>query len=143
MQSAQSAFRNFLRSRRLKFTPERQVIVQTVEKFSRPFEAEELLLQLRQFNHRISKATVYRTLKHLVDARLLNPVFFGAGRQSYYDFRGGGRDHDHLVDVETGMILPFENAQIDALCDQIAARLGYHAISHRFQIIGRRMNPPR
>ena len=140
MESAQEIFQTFLRARRHKFTPERRVILEAVQQFRRPFEAEELLLQLRQSDHRASKATVYRTLKHLVESGLLNQVFFGAGKQSYYDFAGTGGGHDHLVDIETGLIVPFESAEVLALCGKLAQQLGYSTVSHRFVIIGRRKN---
>src|SRR5881275_2335443 len=79
-------FRDFLRQRRLKFTVERSAILRSVQKFGRPFEAEELLLELREGPYRISKATVYRTLKHLLSAGLLKQVYFGAGKQAHYDY---------------------------------------------------------
>ena len=82
MESAQEIFQSFLRTKRLKYTPERRAILENIQQFRRPFEAEELLLQLRQSDHRASKATVYRTLKHLVESGLLNQMFFGAGKQS-------------------------------------------------------------
>ena len=138
MESAQDLFQTLLHARRLKYTPERRVVLDIVQQFRRPFEAEELLLQLRQSDNRASKATVYRTLKHLVEAGLLNQVFFGAGKQSYYDFAGSSRGHDHLVDIETGLIVPFESPEVLALCGKLAEKLGYSTVSHRFVIIGRR-----
>ena len=141
MSSARDDFRKFLHARRLKYTGEREAILQTVEQFQRPFEVEELLLELRRLNLRVSRATVYRTLRHLVGAGLVNQLFFGAGKQSYYDFLGGGRGHNYVVDVETGMILPFTSPELTALCERIAKRLGYHVVGHRFQILGRRKEP--
>ncbi len=134
-------FRDFLRPRRLKFTVERSAILEAVQKFGRPFEAEELLLELRDGPYRISKATVYRTLKHLRDAGLLNqvpPPPYGGGKQAHYDFVNRADLHDHLVDLETGKMIPFSSEQVVKLREEIARQMGFTAVSHRFQIIARR-----
>ncbi len=142
MTAADHIFREFLRQRQLKFTTERLAILKAVQSFRRPFEAEELLLSLREAGARISKATIYRTLKHLLDAGLLRQVFFGSGKQAHYDYTYGelgGAEHDHLLDLETGRIIPFSNEAVIKLRDQIARRMGFSALSHRFQITGRRI----
>jgi Fur family ferric uptake transcriptional regulator len=138
MESAQDIFKTFLHDHRLKYTQERRVVLEVIESFDRPFEAEELLLALRRQQHRVSKATVYRTLKHLVECLLINQIFFGTGTQSYYDFVGTQRGHDHLVDVQTGKIIPFSSPEIVALRDRIAREMGFTSVAHRFQILGRR-----
>jgi Fur family ferric uptake transcriptional regulator len=134
-------FRDFLRVRRLKFTSERAAILRAVQQFGHPFEAEELLLELRNGPQRISKATVYRTLKHLRDAGLLNqvpPPPYGGGKQAHFDFVNPADAHDHLVDLDTGKMIPFSSEQVIQLRNEIARKLGFTALSHRFQIIARR-----
>jgi Fur family ferric uptake transcriptional regulator len=131
-------FRDFLRQRRLKLTLERIAILAAVEKFGRPFEAEELLLELREAGQRISKATIYRTLKHLLDAGLLKQVHFGGGKQAHYDFVDPANTHDHLVDVESGRIIPISSEQVVKLREEIARKMGFTAVSHRFQILARK-----
>ena len=130
-------FRDFLRQRRLKFTVERSALLQAVQKFGRPFEAEELLLELREGPYRISKATVYRTLKHLVSAGLLKQVHFEGGKQAHYDYIDPADAHDHLVDLETGKIIPFSSEQVVKLREEIARKMGFVAVGHRFQIIAK------
>ena len=129
--------RDFLRQRRLKFTVERSALLQAVQKFGRPFEAEELLLELREGPYRISKATVYRTLKHLVSAGLLKQVHFEGGKQAHYDYIDPADAHDHLVDLETGKIIPFSSEQVVKLREEIARKMGFVAVGHRFQIIAK------
>lgn len=145
MESPEGIFRDFLRERQLKCTSERLAILRAIQHFGRPFEAEELLLSLRESDYRVSKATIYRTLKHLLDAALIRQVFFGQAKGSYYDFVGGEGDvvgaHDHLLDLDTGKIIPFSNDAIVQLRDQIARKLGLVALSHRFEITARR--PPK
>jgi len=142
MDPAEQIFRDFLRQRKLKFTRERQALLRAVQQFGRPFEAEELLLALRETGYRVSKSTVYRTLKHLLEASLVRQMFFGGGKQSHYDFVGAagasGSGFDHLVDIDTGQIVPFSNDLVIKLRQEIARKMGFEATGHRFQIIGRR-----
>jgi Fur family ferric uptake transcriptional regulator len=138
MDTPEHIFRDFLRQRRLKYTTERLAILKIIQKFGRPFEAEELLLELRENDYRISKATIYRTLKHLLDAGLIKQVHFGGGKQAHYDFVNPSDAHDHLVDLETGKIIPFSSDLVVKLREEIARRMGFTAVSHRFQIIAKR-----
>ena len=139
MDAAQDKFRDFLHQRRLKYTTERQAILHSAQRLARPFEAEELLLLLRQVNCRASRATVYRTLKHLVAAQLLKPVFFRSGRQCYYDYVGEGTGHDHLLDMESGELLSFSNDEIVELRNRIAKKMGFVAVGHRFEIVAQKV----
>ena len=127
---------DFLVKRGLKITAGRRAIIREIIAFGRPFEAEELLLNLGRHPERVSKATVYRTLKHLVDGGLVNQVFFGPAKQSYYDFAGSGTAPAHLADVQSGKIIEFTNPDIIQLCRKISRQLGYRYISHRFLILG-------
>jgi Fur family ferric uptake transcriptional regulator len=138
METPEHLFRGFLRQRKLKYTTERMAILRAAEKFGRPFEAEELLLELRESEYRVSKATIYRTVKHLLDAGLLKQVHFGGGKQAYYDFINPADAHDHLLDLDTGKIVPFSSDSVVKLREAIAREMGFEAVSHRFQILARR-----
>ena len=154
MDAAEQLFRDFLKQRRLKATGERLAILRAAAGLGRPFEAEELLLKLREDERPGrkrrgardsggvgggSKATVYRTLKHLVEAGLLKQIHFGAGTQAHYDYVAAGQaSHDHLLDLDSGKVMPFSNAEIVQLRDRIARELGFTAVGHRFQIMARK-----
>jgi Fur family ferric uptake transcriptional regulator len=142
MDAADNIALEFLSQRGLKITAGRRAIIREIIAFGRPFEAEELLLNLGRNPERVSKATVYRTLKHLVDGGLINQVFFGPAKQSYYDFAGSGAAHAHLADVQSGKIVEFTNPEVVQLCRKIARQLGYRYISHRFLILGEPTDKP-
>lgn len=154
MDAAVQVFREFLKPRRLKATRERLTILRAVASMGRPFEAEELLLRLRETaadqesekkstpgsrGGGGSKATVYRTIKHLVEAGLLKQIHFGAGKQAHYDYVPAGQvSHDHLLDLDSGKVIPFTNEALVKLRDQIAREMGFQAVGHRFQIVAKR-----
>ena len=66
-----AVFRRKIRSEGLKYTPERARVLDAIIELDRLFEADELLETLRGGDHRVSKATVYRTIRLLQDAGIV------------------------------------------------------------------------
>jgi Fur family ferric uptake transcriptional regulator len=99
------------------------------------FEPEQLVVDLKQLGHRVSRATVYRTLAHLQDAGILKQVFFD-NRQSYYEVIAGRQAYDYLICVSTGRVIEFSSEKLRKLRDEICAEQGWDPISHQFHIFG-------
>lgn len=130
-----AVFRKYLRGQQLKFTPERAMILDAALRREGLFEAETLVADLKQMGHRVSRATVYRTLNHLQDAGILKQVFFD-NRQSYFEVIAGRTTHDYLICVETGEVIEFHSEKLRRLRDEICKQHGYEPISHQFHIFG-------
>jgi Fur family ferric uptake transcriptional regulator len=128
-------FRRFLKRQGLKFTPERAMILDAVLSKPSVFEADELLSEMRNANHRVSKATIYRTLKHLQDARIITEVLIDSER-SHYELTFGREPKGHLVCVETSQIVEFEAPELADLRDRICKQHGYDPVSFRFVVYG-------
>jgi Fur family ferric uptake transcriptional regulator len=99
------------------------------------FEAEGLISDLKTLAHRVSRATVYRTLGHLQDAGILRQVFFD-NKQSYYQVIAGRKSYDYLICVDTGKVVEFSSEKLRALRDEICREHGFEALSHQFHIFG-------
>jgi Fur family transcriptional regulator, ferric uptake regulator len=83
---------------------------------------------------RISLSTVYRTLNLFERKGILARHDFGAGRQRY---EAQPREHhDHLIDLETGRVIEFQNAEIEKLQERVARELGFTLKGHRLQLFG-------
>ena len=95
MNEVEKIFRDYVQSKGLKFTPERQAILNHVFECHEHFEAEELLIDMRKNNKRVSKATIYRTLALLVNSGLLREVIFGE-KHAHYEHVYGHEHHEHL-----------------------------------------------
>ena len=130
-----AVFRRYLHKTKLKFTPERAMILDAVLRKEGLFEPEGLIEHLKSLGHRVSRATVYRTLSHLQDAGILKQVFFD-NRQSYYEVIAGRQTHDYLICMATGKVIEFNSEKLKALRDEICRQHGYDPLSHRFQIFG-------
>jgi len=133
--TAETLFREFLRDRGLKFTGEREKILRAVMGTDEHFEAEQLLFTMRQQDRRVGKATVYRTLKILVECGIIKEVHF-SNKQVHYEHTYGQDPHDHMVCRRCGRIIEFDAKDVERLRTIIAAEYRFHALSHRFQILG-------
>jgi Fur family transcriptional regulator, ferric uptake regulator len=128
-------FRRYLHEQKLKFTPERAMILDAVLRQTGLFEAERLVSDLKELGHRVSRATAYRTLSHLQDAGILKQVFFD-NKQSYYEVIAGRQTYDYLICVETGKVIEFNSDKLRKLRDEICQEHGFAPLSHQFQIFG-------
>ena len=128
-------FRRYLHGQKLKFTPERAMILDAVLRQKGLFEAERLVSDLKALGHRVSRATAYRTLAHLQDAGILKQVFFD-NKQSYYEVIAGRQTYDYLICVSTGRVIEFSSDKLRKLRDEICRQHGFEPLSHQFHIFG-------
>ena len=128
-------FRRYLHAQKLKFTPERAMILDAVLRQKGLFEAEKLVTDLKGLGHRVSRATAYRTLSHLQDAGILKQVFFD-NKQSYYEVIAGRQTYDYLICVSTGRVIEFSSDKLRKLRDEICREHGFSPLSHQFHIFG-------
>ncbi len=128
-----SVFRRFLKSQDLKYTQERADVLDAIISRDDAFEAEELLLDLRARNHDVSKATVYRTLRLLIDAGIITQSLFDS-KQSQYELLYGRQPRDFMVCMKTGKRIEFRSKELTALRDRVCRELGWQPVGHRFQI---------
>ena len=119
-----------LRKAGLKVTHPRMRILQLLEQRTprQHLTAEDIYRQLLEQGDEIGLATVYRVLTQFEAAGLVIKHNFEGGQAMYELDRGG--HHDHMVDVDTGKIIEFESAEIEALQRQIAASHGYELEEH-------------
>lgn len=136
IQTAEYTFRAFLHGQGLKYTGERRKIVRAVMRTDEHFEAEELLRLMWEDDNRVAKATVYRTLKLLVECGIVAEVHF-SNKQVHYEHSFGEAPHDHMVCRGCGRIIEFDASEVLRLTEQVAASHQFDVQGHRFQIIGR------
>jgi Fur family ferric uptake transcriptional regulator len=122
--------------RGLKMTGQRRVIARVLSDASDHPDVEELYRRAAALDERISIATVYRTVRLLEEKGILERRDFGGGRARYEPTEHG--HHYHLIDIETGKVVEFSDAEHEALLQKIAARLGFDLVSMRLELFGRR-----
>ena len=130
-----SVFRRHLRSQNLKYTPERADILNAIIERDGIFEVEELLLEMRDAGHRVSKATIYRTVKLLEEAGIITHALLDS-RMAHYRLIYGREPCDYLVCMKTGKYIEFTSEEVVALRDSICTQHGWEPVGHRLQIYG-------
>ncbi len=127
-------WKDYLQSNGLNTTQQREVIVEQFLRSEEHISTDDLLERSRQLNPKIGYATVYRTLKLLVEAGLAHQRDFGEGQSR---FEVVSEHHDHLICTKCGLVLEFEDEAIEALQDEVAKRLGgFKIVQHRLELYG-------
>ncbi len=127
-------FREFLEIRGEKLTDRRRLLVDHIFNSHKHFDADELVRDLHDAGHGVSRATVYRTLRLLVEAGLLRELRLT--NRSAYEHDYGYPAHDHLHCTSCNRVVEFRNDEILRLRDAISAAHGFRPSGHRFLITG-------
>ena len=54
------------------------------------------------------------------------------------DTKESGDHHEHLVDVETGEVIEFFDAELEEMKRKIAEEMGYDLVDHRLELFGKK-----
>lgn len=122
--------------RGLKMTGQRRVIARVLSEAADHPDVEELYRRAAALDQHISIATVYRTVRLFEENGILERRDFGGGRARYEPTEEG--HHYHLIDVETGKVIEFQDAEHERLMHAIAERLGFDVVSMRLELFCRR-----
>ncbi len=136
-----ASFRAHLEREGLKSTRQRTLIVEVFARMAGHISVDELLAEVRKREDHVSYATVYRTLKLLVEGGFAVERSFGDGHRRYE--RRSQEHHDHMICERTGRIIEFHDQEIEALQEAIARDLGFRLMRHRHELYGHlKADPP-
>ncbi|MBP2149579.1 Fur family transcriptional regulator [Xanthobacter autotrophicus DSM 597] len=116
----------------MRMTEQRRVIARVLSGAQDHPDVEELHRRAVAIDDNISISTVYRTVKMLEDAGIIERHDFGDGRARYEQMPD--EHHDHLIDLRSGQVIEFRSEQIEALQEQIARELGFKLRGHRLEL---------
>jgi Fur family ferric uptake transcriptional regulator len=120
--------------KRLRMTGQRRVIARVLSAAKDHPDVEEVHRRAHAVDARISLSTVYRTLRLFATKGILERHDFGAGRGRYEE--AAPSHHDHLIDIETGRVIEFNNEEIERLQRRVAKELGYELVGHKLELYG-------
>jgi Fur family ferric uptake transcriptional regulator len=124
----------YLRSRGIRLTPQRQLIVRRAVDYLH-FTSEELVKDVRSFDSSVARGTVYRTLALLHRAGVVEKHDFRYGPPNY-EVTFAKAHHDHLMCVYCGEIIEFQEPRIETIQDEVIKRYGYQLLSHTHKLYG-------
>ncbi len=124
----------------MKLTAPRRAVVQVLTESSDHPSVETVYERARAVEKSISIATVYRTLNMLDELGLVQRHEF-TGSENCARFEANTEHHHHLVDLETGEVVEFQNAELERLKEAIARELGFELLDHRLELYGVKKKP--
>jgi len=129
-------FRIILKSNKLKFTSQREAILQTLYNHPQHFTSENLYLLVKKNYAKlnIGIATVYRTLSLLEENGLVSSISLGTQGKKFEI--ANKPHHDHLICEGCGEIIEFENPKIEQLQEKVAKENGFLLTNHLMQLYG-------
>jgi len=116
----------------LRITEQRRTIARVLSAAIDHPDVEEVHRRAAALDARISIATVYRTVRLFEEAGIIERHDFQGGRSRYE--AAGDAHHDHLIDIESGRVIEFHDAELEELQRRIADRLGYRLVDHRMEL---------
>jgi len=120
--------------RGLKMTEQRRVISRVLSESTDHPDVEEIYRRSSKIDPKISIATVYRTMRLLEDANVIEKLDFRDGRARYEENRD--EHHHHLIDVNSGEVIEFKDEEMEKIKIRIARELGYDIIGERLELYG-------
>ena len=125
----------------LKMTGQRKIILKVLGEAADHPSVEDVYERAKNIDSTISIATVYRTLGLLDELNLVIRHEFqpqdGGEPRSRYEVNWD--HHHHLIDLETGKVVEFQNDELEKLKVKIARDLGYDLVDHRLELYGKKI----
>ena len=116
----------------MKMTEQRRVIARVLSDAEDHPDVEEVHRRAASIDPGISIATVYRTVRLFEEANIITRHDFGDGR-SRYEQRSDSH-HDHIINVRTGEVLEFHDAEIESLQRKLADKMNLDLVGHRMEL---------
>ena len=120
----------------LKMTGQRKTILHVIETSKDHPSVEEVYARAKEIDHSVSMATVYRTLSLLDELDLVIKHEF---KEGFARFEVNEDHHHHLIDLESGDVIEFQNEKLEQLKEEIAKELGYELVDHTLELYGRKI----
>jgi Fur family transcriptional regulator, ferric uptake regulator len=124
-----------LRPAGTKRSSKRDLIVNVFLRQEGHLSADDLVDLIKREDHRLSRATVYRTLQWMVEAGIARKVDFGEGRFRFEHSYRHPR-HFHLICKTCNRSYEFLSSDIETLVEEVAVARGFTARQSVVQIYG-------
>ena len=118
------AFEEYLSTHEGRYTLQKRVIVDEIFKIKDHFEIEDFIDRLRADKAKLSRATVYRTVKQLLDAGLIQKISTRDGKV-FYERSNPDTHHDHIICNSCGKILEIKESFITDYLSIYCQKIGF------------------
>jgi len=135
MEKTKQVFRSFIDSKNLRYTVQRDILIEELYINRGHLTPDEFYEIIKNKHTEIGKATVYRTLKLLEEAKLISKIEFGDGRIRY-EICTDKEHHDHLICEKCKRSVEVIDPNIESLQKRLAQKHGFELTRHRLYLFG-------
>jgi Fur family ferric uptake transcriptional regulator len=125
----------YMERKGLRSTSQRRLVSEVFFGAEGHHSIEDVLAMVRAKDPKVGYATVYRTMKLLVECGLANERQFG-DTVTRFEIARHDSHHDHLICIDCKRIVEFEDDAIEALQDVVAHRHGFSLVFHKHELYG-------
>ena len=127
-------FKDFLKHHQQRWTPQRKLILEVFLKQEGHVPIEDLHEKIHSQDQTIGIATLYRTMKLLVDSGLADIHTFND--KTTYERLYQVKHHDHLICKVCEKTVEFEHPLIEKYQLEVCERHGFIMKSHKMELFG-------
>jgi len=132
--SEKQRFESYVRSSGLKFTCQRELVLEAFLQIEEHVSVDDLYQMIRRDYRNVGYATVHRTMKLICDSGLAREVVFDDGVSRYEHSHHS--HHHHLVCTECRKIIEFESPEMERGEQKILKEYGFAMQFHRCELFG-------
>ncbi|MDK1476176.1 transcriptional repressor [Streptomyces sp. 549] len=123
-----------LRKRGYRLTPQRQLVLEAVDKLEHS-TPEDILTEVRRTAGGVNISTVYRTLELLEELGLVSHAHLGHGAPTYH--LADRHHHMHLVCRDCTTVIEADVSVASSFAEQLRESFGFETDVKHFAIFGR------
>ena len=135
MKSEIEVFRDYIRKKGLRNTPEREIIIEEIFSTHDHFDVDELYLRLQRKKKKVSRPSIYRLIPHLLEIGLIQEAYFEDGHL-HYEHIYGHDHHCHLRCLECGKTIEFSEDSLQSLEKRLGEKYDFKIAGHKLEVFG-------
>ena len=127
---------HYLEGKRLRKTPERFAVLEEIYELEGHFDVDSLYELMKKKNYRISRATLYNTIEHLMASDLITRHQFGKNL-AMFERSYAYKQHDHLICTDCDKVLEFCDPRIQQIQVMMGEILHFNVTHHSLNLFGK------
>ncbi|MBL6722869.1 MAG: transcriptional repressor [Candidatus Margulisbacteria bacterium] len=139
MSDLHTQFEVYLGKHNQRYTQQKKDIVASIVTQVDPFEIETFLAQFNKDKRKIGRATLYRTIKQLLDAKLIQKIDTGNGRVCY-KYNQELQHHDHMICNQCGQLYAINIEKLSNILNNECKAFGFTPEYRSLHIYGKCSN---